>query len=335
MGFAVWSAGKRRIKSLAIGHQRLTTRVIVPLIVLWTLVLLLNYWIEPSTSAEKSDFIRTAATLVGGILLAVGLYVNWATLKNSTRSTDLLAESQDQTRVHQLSERFFNASQQLSSNSLHARLGALYSLESIANESDREYDQVCALIEAFLRERSAATQQLAAEVVRETQQRFFKSPEDIQTAITILGRRRNAYPNSESRRPNLSGLFLESVRFSHANFAECVLIGSNLGGAIFQGGTLHTSVCARSHFPGAMFFDTDLSGTNFEGANLMTAHFNYYADASLPNVHLRDLKMREALVTGSRLAIKITSGDARGATIEVDFEGAMTKDITWKWHYQP
>jgi hypothetical protein len=132
-----------------------------------------------------------------------------------------------------MTERFGKAVEMLSSNSMHTRLGGIYALERIANDSDKDYPQVMEVFTAFVREESpyppqdtdwgkvpesepvetgerAADSQSSFRESWKVRQRFRATipalRTDLQAVLTVIGRRKYHYRvnQRETRRLNLS-----------------------------------------------------------------------------------------------------------------------------------
>lgn len=132
---------------------------------------------------------------VGGLLLFGTAYISFLNLKATQRNV-LIAEEK------QVTERFSKAVEMLShENSIHTRLGGIYALERIANDSDKDYWQVMEVLTAFVRERSPYRpygEQLEGKSLST----------DIQAVLTVLGRRKHSFGNGEVRPCQIKTVFL-------------------------------------------------------------------------------------------------------------------------------
>lgn len=102
------------------------------------------------TDAKDRGTLENAAriTLVqalGGLSLFVTAYFSLQNLKLTQQN--LVA-----TQEKQVTERFAKAIEQLGNASIHVRLGAIYALERIAKDSDKDYWQVMEILTAYVRE---------------------------------------------------------------------------------------------------------------------------------------------------------------------------------------
>jgi hypothetical protein len=97
---------------------------------------------------DSENAIRTGLIQgIGGTVLLIGLYFTYQNLRATQRNVAIAEDKQ-------VTERFSKAVDMLSSSSLHTRLGGIYALERIANDSDKDYRQVMEVLTAFVREES-------------------------------------------------------------------------------------------------------------------------------------------------------------------------------------
>src|SRR5262249_48133896 len=152
---------------------------------------------------------KTLAQILGGALLLAGLYYTAQTVRLSEKT---LRVSEDR----QVTERFTRAVEQLGHPSLQVRLGGIYGLERIANDSPRDLWPVIDILSAYVRDKAAIPERTRlARANARTQplidDRFLKRqlPQDIQTVLTVIGRL-GPIPSSE-RMINLSATNLSGA----------------------------------------------------------------------------------------------------------------------------
>src|SRR5208283_2559142 len=90
---------------------------------------------------------------------------------------------------------------------------------------------------------------------------------DIQTILTVIGRRENFLNDVESHRLNLRMTCLQGADLNNAHLERANLMDTHLEEAKFQGAHLEESNLVGVHFEGSNF-----DGAHFEGANLGGAH---------------------------------------------------------------
>ena len=103
-----------------------------------------------------------------------------------------MRDRREENREQQLTERFMRAIDQVGHPALDVRLGGIYSLERLAQESPEDHGPIIEILAAFVREH-------APWPAREGNGRRRPST-DVQAAVTILGRRRGAGHRRSHRR---------------------------------------------------------------------------------------------------------------------------------------
>jgi hypothetical protein len=157
---------------------------------------------EPKDLAKLQNDART--TLVqafGGAVLLIGLYF---TLRNLQLNQD-----------RQITEHYTRAAEQLGSDKLAVRLGAIYALERIARDSERDHWPIMEILTAYVRGHAPweprdvdpwEDQRLEDEILQAPPLAI-----DIQAILTVLGRRTRTYGKGEDRRLDLSYTDLHEV----------------------------------------------------------------------------------------------------------------------------
>ncbi len=146
--------------------------------------------------------------------------------------------------------------EEITAPNLEVRLGAIYALERISQDSPRDHIQIMETLCAYVRENAKAESLDPTEIDEVGGFKFPLPRIDIQTIITVLGRRRSDLKAQEAEnafRLDLSGADLTSVRFN---------------GGDFSAAKMH-----RCRLEGASFDDADLSGTQFFGSLMNYASF--------------------------------------------------------------
>lgn len=138
------------------------------------------------------------------------------------------------------------------SPNLEVRIGAIYALERIAQDSMRDHIQIMEILCAYVRENAPATSIEPAEgpSIRATPRA------DIQAAITVFGRRLGTQIELETQ---------QQFRLDLRN--------TDLSGVDFRNGDFSAAIFYHSRFEAALFRDSRLLGTQFQGALLNFADF--------------------------------------------------------------
>ena len=160
---------------------------------------------------------------------------------------------------------------------IEVRLGAIYSLERISQDSDRDHMQIMEILCAYIRTN--------APLDPETSMSRKEPRADIQAALTVIGRRapdkialeRHKGFRLDLRDADLRGADLRDgdfaqARFWGSNFQFAVLVGTNLKGASLWDANLSYARLIKTRFDAktnlqntlfdkAYFFNTNLSKT--------------------------------------------------------------------------
>jgi len=238
------------------------------------------------------QFIATFAQILGGIAIFIGIYFAWGNLTTARES--------------QITERFTRAIDQLGNPNMEIRLGGIYALERIANESEKDYWPIMEILTAYVRKNSRVSSYI--EKIKsnnkpilvdennfpDVEKIIFDSfdPQaislDIQAILTVIGRRKNSLNNGESNRLHLRITYLEG-----ADLVEVHLEGADIRWAYLKGANLKKARLGEAHFEG-----THLKEARLEGASLFGAHLE---EANLFGAHLEGANLLGAHLDGADL----------------------------------
>ena len=219
------------------------------------------------------------------------------------------------TEQGQITDRYNAAITNLGSSSVDVRLGGIYALQRIMQDSVRDQSTVVAVLCAFVRDHSTtATSSTAGH-----------PPTDIQAALTVVATR-DPTRDTPATVVDLTNAYLFGAYLSDAKFADAHLRGVNLVRAYMPradltGADLLGVVLARAYMPRA-----HLSGAHLSGANLIHAYLSG-ADltrADLSGANLTHADLSGANLTGANLTgAYLTGANLTGATLTgADFTGA-------------
>ena len=156
---------------------------------------------------------------------------------------------------------------------IEARVGGIYSLERIAQNSDRDYAKVMNILCAYVR--ASALRWSGLPIQRENIR------EDIQAAIDVLGTKKSSWLfwKRDKFRVNLENCNLSGYRFSELNFNTYT---NSSSGTIFD----------KSVFKNVKFYKTDLSYVSLDRATLTGADFEeaIFKDTRVAGVDLCKVK---------------------------------------------
>lgn len=250
---------------------------------------------EELANANRDMALRVLQTL-GGLGFIATAFLAWRNLQ--------LTEDQ------QVSNRFGQAVKMLADEELEVRLGGIYLLERIAKDSREDHPVVMEVLTAFIREKTKnpPTQAVASfalvsllpdNIPSSTPEpespEFASCPQDIQSALTVIGRREVKY---DVRSVDLVRVNLQGASLDNANLKRSELSGANLQGASLFNVNLKGSELFGANLQGASLFRANLQGASLVRANLQKA---WLLSANLQRVSLTRANLRGAEIYGVNL----------------------------------
>jgi hypothetical protein len=249
--------------------------------------------LKPTEQFDRENEARkTLAQILGGTVLLAGGFATWRNLKLTQQSLKLTQQSQLIMEQGQITDRFTKAIEQLGAvypdgktKKLEVRLGGIYALERIANDSERDHWPIVEVLCTYVRGN--------ARVKPHGVSKQSHPDADIQAILTVLGRRNRSYEKPDQRldlaRTDLSGANLSEANLSGAHFLK-----ANLSGAYFLKANLSGAYFPKANLSGAFLGKANLSGAYFGEANLSGAYLNE-ADLSKARIVLTDLREARGL----------------------------------------
>ncbi|MGA5363976.1 pentapeptide repeat-containing protein [Streptomyces purpurascens] len=269
--------------------------------------------------ATRAQWAMAFATLVPG-LAAVGALLFTA---------DSLRQSQDSiavTQQGQITDRYNNAVSNLGDDSEDVRLGGMYALERILEDSPRDREPICNVLSAYVRGHAVRPK----EPVKSADDRFDIRPgRDVITALQILSRNQAA---SDASVVDLTGTYLRGMEFDgiqlafadlrdvdlswailrDANLRKANLddakLSADLAGADLNLARLHRADLGAATLRGSKMFSAQLARANLRVAQLQLADLN--------RANLRGADLRGANLVGADLTkATLRWADLRGADL--------------------
>jgi uncharacterized protein YjbI with pentapeptide repeats len=297
---------------------------------------------DPAKRLDEINALRTSLLgVLGGLAVVAGAVVGALNLSHNRR---VLEETQRQNRASQeqnravlelqrrgqTTERFTKAIEQLGCENLDVRIGAVYALEQIAQDSVELHWPIMEVLTAYLREHTRTGPDVEQiEEPAETEQRL---PADQQAIATVIGRRRHER-DPAGQRLDLHATRLPGVEWGQAHLEGANLYDAHLEGASLNGVHLEGASLAESHLKGAYLYGAHLEGaylheTHLECAELSQArleranlHGAHLARANLPGAVLTDADLRGVDLQGARLerahleGADLTNAQLKGAAL--------------------
>jgi Pentapeptide repeats (8 copies) len=276
--------------------------VVVLVVAIWLVPLLLTR--HPSaglTAAARLTAENNARTPVVAALAVVGAAALTAGV--TWRATKSTLKGQEIDRQGQLTDRYTKAIEQLGSDKLDVRIGSIYALERVARDSPPDHPAVMEVLAAFIREHSHEQWWPPEPATDDLQPRRTTRP-DVQTAITVIGRRNASYDlgRIDLAAANLSGADLTGTRLSDADLTGARLTGADLTGAKLADADLTHANLTHANLSRANLTHANLSRANLTRANLSRARLT---EADLIGADLSD-----ADLTGVNLMVTDNSSTA-------------------------
>jgi uncharacterized protein YjbI with pentapeptide repeats len=298
---------------------------------------------DPKARADTEDnFRKTVGQALGGAAVLIGAVVAYLQFTQQQQAShDLLISNQ-------VSKGF----EQLASDKITERLGGIYALEGVINTSIEYHQPVLEALCAFVREnttRQKGPLTVMLEALSAAQRggtagdANITLPNDIQAALTVIGRRKRSSEDVDlfSGRllfrldlngAHIPGANLNGAHLNGANLSRANLIGANLGGAYLtgadlNGATLNGANLDGAYLNGAVLGDADLTGATLTGALL---------GADLTGANLSRADVRDTNLSGADLRLANLSGaDLRLANLSgADLNSAdlSDADMTNVWN---
>jgi hypothetical protein len=227
---------------------------------------------------------------IGGLLLVITAYVGW--------------QNYQATQQKQVAERFSKAIDQLDNDKdIHVRLGAIYALEQIAKDAEKQYYwPVMEILTAYVRGKTALppkdehpdapSVEEYREAMVDSEHKFSNPLPDVQAVLTVLSRRKYSYKSPQEPHrldlhgidltnidlrdaENLKGLNLKGSRLWFAKLERASLDGADLESADLWRANLKRSILEQTSLQGADLTSANLRGSCFKGTNFSAAKLKW------------------------------------------------------------
>ena len=253
----------------------------------------------------QRDWVAIIVTALPGLAALIAIAFTFASVKTTQNQLEIARQGQTTAEQGQITDRYNAAITNLGSHSIEVRLGGIYALQRLMQDSPRDQRTVIAVLCAFVRDQSAATIKPGKPLAR--------PPTDVQAALTVVGTRDAARdaPTTvlDLDHAHLTGADLAGTNLRHANLAGANLRGAHLGLANLRGATLIGANLGGAHLREAQLTGAELDGTDLTNADLSIAH--------LVGAFLHGANLTAAYLTGA---------DLRGADLGLaDLGGAWLR----------
>ncbi|AKB29518.1 Pentapeptide repeat family protein [Methanosarcina siciliae T4/M] len=295
---------------------------------------------------QENQFRATLAQILGGVAIGIGLYYTWRRIAIAEEDLKITQENLKIAQEGQITERFTRAIEQLGNDKLEVRLGGIYALKRIANESKTDYWSIIEILTAYVRKNSPIEDK---NVNNEEVEAPKKLSLDIQAILTVIRRCKPSlntdeanYFSEDNRLIYDTNYVVENANYiieapTYLDFHDTYLWEADLFDAHFQG----------ANFRGANLSEANLSNTKFEGASLVKANLKKarlweakFTGAFLMGAHLEEASLFQANLKYSFLTgAHLEGANFQNANLEMTFfadahlEGAQLLEANLKEAY--
>jgi hypothetical protein len=247
----------------------------------------------------QNDVRTTFLQGLGGAVIVLGAYITARQLKVSREqlqhNVEASREQHELDSQGQITERFARAIDQLGSDKVDVRVGAIYTLERVARDSRADRTAVSEVLATYVRVHASRRTSRSSERRRELSGRdpeqvramwaevadlpkLWDRAADVQAAVTVLGRPTLSGETDglvlarvDLRRADLRGLGLSEADLFGADFQVAWMDATNLEGAVLRLADLQWAGLWGARLRGADLRGADLHGALLGGADLSDA----------------------------------------------------------------
>jgi len=251
---------------------------------------------EPTPTPPKRDWIAIMVTALPGLAALIAVTFTYFSVKATENQLQIARQGQNTAQQGQITDRYNAAITNLGSPSIDIRLGGIYALQRLMQDSPRDQPTVIAVLCAFVRDRTMPTRRDRTMPNRKPHKPpTIRPPTDIQAALTVVGTRKTA----NDGHANATVVDLDFTRLARAQLGHGNLSGANLSGANFTGADLSGADLIRANLHGADLTHADLHGADLTRANLQSADL---IGAYLPRAYLHGADLFGAFLDGAELS---------------------------------
>ena len=303
--------------------------VFVPLFFWWVYPFIKMLYIDIKTQIDgvtigSPAYRNVSLSIAGSITLSIALLGliltvirNLLTRQQNRTDEQRLVTEQISRGIEQIGAYKQGADEKSYEPNIEVRLGGLYSLQRIMQNSPKDEDTIARIFYAYVRENAKRrkTGQLISKIPTpglkiipnvKIDKEIYPLPEDIQAVISIINRfNKNILPDSQLNfsRTIFKQYYLIGMNFSHwilkyADFTGSNLSGADLSYADLTGGDLSDADLVDVDLFRGILTDTKLVKANLSGGDLSYADLSYSdirfaklfgVDLTIANLHCANL----------------------------------------------
>jgi hypothetical protein len=228
------------------------------------------------------DWVAIIVTALPGLAALIAVGFTFASVKATQSQVQIAHQEQITAEQGQITDRYNAAITNLGSHSIEVRLGGIYALQRLMQDSPRDQPTVIAVLCAFVRDEAA----------KPAGPPGTPPPTDVQAALTVVGTRNAA--NDGPRKV---------VDFDHAHLAYANLNAANLNDTDLTGTDLAHAMLVFAQLRFDEIGHADLAHANLQGADLRVANLNgaNLTGATLTGANLNGASLNGANLTGATL----------------------------------
>jgi hypothetical protein len=273
----------------------------------------------PAPSRPPRDWVAIIVTALPGVAALIAVGFTFASVKATQGQVQIAHQQQITAEQGQITDRYNAAITNLGSHSIEIRLGGIYALQRLMQDSRRDQPTVIAVLCAFVRDQAATPIKLPTLEAKVN----YRQPTDIQAALTVVG------TGDTARDGRTTVVDFDHAQLDGAALGDLDLSSANLGGANLTGADL-----TRANLTGANLFDADLAETSFGGANLRGANLfganltlTSLGGADLTNADLIGANLIDAVGIDANLnGVDLTSANLTRAAL--DYANLTSANLT-------
>ncbi|WP_241671697.1 pentapeptide repeat-containing protein [Streptomyces sp. IB2014 016-6] len=251
--------------------------------------------------------IELVSVLIASLVAVAGL---WYSSVQTRQANDHARMANDQARQDralmkegQITDRYTAAVNNLGEDKMDVRLGGIYALQRIMQDSPRDHRTISNVLAAYVR----------THAVKPPRKGQGAPAADIYAALTVLGTR-NAKRDGKDFQLDLRNTQLPDYELMNADLSRAMLSGTDLTGAWLTGVDLSYAIMLETDFTGAKFNASDLTGailtgSDFTGTTFMDVDMNAtnLNDVDLTGADLSDVSN----LTRDQIEFARTDGETR------------------------
>ena len=247
----------------------------------------------------RRDWIQIFVTVLPSIIALSALIFTYQSV-NATRGQLQITEQA------QITDRYNAAITNLGSPSVDVRLGGIYALQRIMQDSPRDQPTIVAVLCAFVRDHDAV-RSARPSATPQTSSAPSQPRTDIQAAVTVVDHRNATHDGDKTvvdfTGADLSGISLNDVGLTGVNFTGANLTGADLSDSNLSSANLSNADLSNASLAGANLDDAQLLRTNLSSAELVSADLTDvdFADGNLAHANLSSTNLTSANLWGVNL----------------------------------